>query len=299
MRQIGTILNGRQAEQFADFLRAEGMSCSLDQGDNGWAVWIQNEDHVPAAKQELQAFQADPTQAKYQNAREKATTKLRADFSRRKAARRQTVSLRERWDRPMGERCPLTMGMLLICGVVAFFTRVGGRFVMPGEDPVDFLPLIQQLQISPDGTWRAIQSGEVWRIWTPMFLHFGWMHLIFNGFWLRDFGMLIEDRLGSLRFLILVLVIGAASHILQFVLKGPYFGGMSGVNYGLFGYLWLRGKLDPQSGLGVSDQTVLWMVVWYVVCWTGMVGPVANWAHAGGLAAGIGLGALAALRRRG
>jgi GlpG protein len=73
---------------------------------------------------------------------------------------------------------------------------------------------------------------------------------------------------------------------------------MSGVNYALFGYIWMRGKLDPGSGFGVSPQTAMWMLVWFVLCWTGFVGPIANWNHAGGLAAGVGLGALAAARRR-
>lgn len=321
MRQIGTIPDGDQAEQFADFLRAEGMACNLDRAENGWAVWIQNEDHMPSAKEELQAFLADPAHEKYRDARRKADAKLRDDFAKRKAVRKRTVSLRDRWDRPLGERCPLTMGLLITCAVVAFFTRLGGMFLMPGEERADFEPLIQQLQISPDNarqarmevdragnarltstptrSWRAIRSGEVWRIWTPMFLHFGWLHLLFNSFWLRDFGMLLEDRVGSLRFLLLVLVIGAVSNILQFQIVGPNFGGMSGVNYGLFGYLWVRGKLDPNSGLGVSEQTVLWMGVWYIVCWLpGLSGDIANWAHAGGLAAGVTLGALAAIRRR-
>ncbi len=111
--------------------------------------------------------------------------------------------------------------------------------------------------------------------------------------------MLLEDRLGSLRFLVLVLIAAAAGNLAEFAITGHFrMGGMSGVNYGLFGYLWLRGKLDPESGLGISQQTVMWMGVWFLVCWTGLVGPVANWNHAAGLAAGATLGALAALIRR-
>jgi GlpG protein len=323
MRQIGTIGDGELADRFADFLRGQGMACSLDREDNGWAVWVQDEDRIPAARQELESFLADPQHERYRQARQQADTKIREEHARRKAARRNTVSVREQWNRSLAERCPLTIGLLLICAVIAFFTRLGGTFLMPGERYQDIEPLMRQLWISPDASWRAItQSGEIWRLWTPMFLHYGWLHIIFNGLWLKDFGTLLEDRVGSLRFLVLVLLIGAISNVLQFELgnmpavwKVPFtawfhpqfwdlfprnfrFGGMSGVNYGLFGYLWVRGKLDPNSGLGVSPQIVLWMGVWFLICWTGAVGHVANMAHAGGLATGVALGALASIPRR-
>ena len=126
MRQIGTISDGAQAERFADFLRGQGASCSLDAGDDGWVVWIHDEDRVAAAKEELQAFLADPQQERYREARRQAEEKLREDFARKKASRRQTVSLRSRWERPLVERSPLTIGLLVVCAVVAFFTRLGG-----------------------------------------------------------------------------------------------------------------------------------------------------------------------------
>ncbi len=322
MRQIGTITDGEQAEKFADFLRGQGTTCNLDSVDGGWAVWVHDEDRVAAAKEELQTFLAEPNHERYANARKLASAKIREEFDRRKEARKNQVSLRQRWDRPAGEASPLTMGMLAVCAVVAFYTRLGGDFTMPGETFEDVEPYLKQLWIGtssvPGHQWDAVESGEIWRLWTPIFIHFGWLHILFNGLWLKEFGMMIESRLGSFRFLIIVLIIGAVSNALQLQfgqlelanlrwLTNPlfwnqlphnyHFGGMSGVNYGLFGYLWVRGKLQPDSGLGVSPQTVMWMIVWFVVCWTGYAGPVANWAHAGGLATGVALGALAASRR--
>jgi GlpG protein len=299
MRQIGNIPNAELAEQFADFLRGQGTACSLDADGGGWAVWVHDEDRVSAARQELQSFLTDPSHERYRDARRQADERLRAEYERRKAARRNTISVRSHWERSLVDRCPLTIGLLAVCAVVAIFTRLGGHFLMPGERAADFLPLQRELWISPDGRWNAIFSGQVWRVWTPMFLHYGWLHILFNALWLKEFGTLLEDRLGTLRFLLLVLAVGATAHLAEFAIAGHYrMGGMSGVNYGLFGYLWVRGKLDPTSGLGVSSQTVLWMGLWFLACFTGIVGPVANMAHAGGLAAGVSLGALAALRVR-
>jgi hypothetical protein len=110
---------------------------------------------------------------------------------------------------------------------------------------------------------------------------------------LNDLGTLVERAVGSLRFLLLVLVMAAVSNVVQFKAHGPLFGGMSGVVYGLFGYAWIRGRLDPTSGLYLRQDIVFWMLGWFVLCAAGVIGGVANWAHGGGLASGAALGYLA------
>jgi GlpG protein len=146
-------------------------------------------------------------------------------------------------------------------------------------------------------SWKDIFQGQVWRLITPAFLHqelsISPWHLIFNMFWLLDLGTMIERRHGSLRFAAMVLVLALVSNLAQAVLEGPNFVGMSGVVYGLFGYVWLRGRLDPTSGFYLSPNIVFWMMLWLVACFSGALGPIAKWAHAGGLAAGAAIGYLA------
>ena len=79
---------------------------------------------------------------------------------------------------------------------------------------------------------------------------------------------------------------------------GPVFGGMSGVVYGLLGYVWIRGKFDPGSGLYLHSYTVTMMIIWFVACLTGVLGPIANTAHAAGLVMGMAWGYLSSLRYR-
>jgi membrane associated rhomboid family serine protease len=46
-----------------------------------------------------------------------------------------------------------------------------------------------------------------------MFLHGGWMHLVFNMWALWIFGPAVEDRLGPVRFLVFYLLVGVAASL--------------------------------------------------------------------------------------
>src|SRR5262249_48437129 len=141
-----------------------------------------------------------------------------------------------------------------------------------------------------------------------IFLHFGIWHLLFNMFMLYDLGGVIEQRRGPLRYLLLVLVLAVLSNLVQYyfghpVREGselkwlhlPMFGGMSGVVYGLFGYIWMKARFQPEAGLHIHPNTVVYLVAWFFLCMTGWVGPIANGAHAGGLIAGMLIGYLPTL----
>ncbi len=130
-------------------------------------------------------------------------------------------------------------------------------------------------------------NGQVWRLLTPIFIHFGVVHLLFNMLWLKDLGTMIEKLISTRLLLALVLVIGILSNLGQFFFSGPFFGGMSGVVYGLLGYIWMKSKFDPVSRLFLEKQTVVMMIVWFFLCLFGFMGHVANAAHAVGLATGM------------
>jgi GlpG protein len=128
--------------------------------------------------------------------------------------------------------------------------------------------------------------SEPWRLLTPMFIHYGFMHLAFNMFWLYHFGNQIEANHGTPRFLLLVVVVMIPGSLGQLELSGPWFGGMSGVNYGLFGFVWMQARY-AKRGYGIENREVVLLMGWLVLCVTGVLGPVANVCHAAGLIAGI------------
>jgi GlpG protein len=134
---------------------------------------------------------------------------------------------------------------------------------------------------------------------TPIFIHFGLQHLLFNMLVLRDLGGIVETCQGSRRLALLVVVFALGSNLGQYVLAGPFFGGMSGVLYGIFGYIWVRSQCDPGSGLALSPLTVGIMLVWFFLCLYGVVGTVANGAHGVGLVMGIVWGGLPLAKRIG
>ena len=78
----------------------------------------------------------------------------------------------------------------------------------------------------------------------------------------------------------------------------PRFGGLSGVALGLFGFVWVRSRLVPGSGFVMPRDGVVWMLIYLLACTSGLLGPIANAAHAAGLAFGAALGAAPRLLRR-
>jgi len=157
---------------------------------------------------------------------------------------------------------------------------------------------LQIIQTEP-APFGEIRQGQVWRLASPMFLHFGPMHLLFNMMWLWTLGRPLEFLLRGKRFLLIILTIAILSNTVEAVVGGSNFGGMSGVIYGLFAYYVMHRKLNPVSSLYIEPQTVRFMMIWLVVCFTGLLGPIANWAHTAGLLAGGAIGSVSAMRNGG
>lgn len=138
----------------------------------------------------------------------------------------------------------------------------------------------------------ALTAGELWRLWTPALVHFGVLHLAFNLLWLWEFGRRIEFVQGSPRLLELVLVLAPLANVAQWYTgAGPMFGGLSGVVYGLLGYLIVAGRRASHPQLELPPGLIGILVLFLVLFSTGvtsLVGlHVANGAHWGGFVAGL------------
>lgn len=185
-----------------------------------------------------------------------------------------------------GKLPPVTLALIAICGLVALYSNLGNNLER-------LLPLL--MSEFRGSSWEQlveIQHGEYWRLVTPILVHFGFLHLLFNMMWLWDLGGVIEARWSSLQLALLVLAIGVVSNLVQYLMDGALFGGMSGVVYGLLAYLYVLGQLRPDLGLHVPPQIMLFMLLWFALCWSGLLGGIANWAHTMGLVCGAALALL-------
>lgn len=277
------------AARFSDFLYVEGIKNEIESEKDGWAVWIHSEDELDKAKELLARFLGNPNDPTF---RERARQAPELKQQEQKA---ELVAEKRFFDRRKVFRASLPYGtgpltLFLIAASVTVFLLA--RF----SQEKDFL---NALFISGSLKWVAVLpeifEGEIWRLLTPILIHGGILHLIFNMLWLLDLGSMIEGRQSTGKLLLLVVVIAAASNLGQYWMSGPDFGGMSGVVYGLLGYIWMKGKFDPASGLFLHPQTVTMMLIWFFLCLTGLVGNIANTAHAVGLVLGMGWGFLSTL----
>lgn len=138
--------------------------------------------------------------------------------------------------------------------------------------------------------YQALHT-EPWRLITTIFPHVNILHLAFNLSWVWVFGSIIETEFGWLWTGILILGLAAGSSAAEYAFAGSGIG-LSGVGYGMFGFLWVLSRFDQSLHDVVDSKTVWTFVVWFFFCIALTVSsymPVANVAHGVGCA----LGALA------
>jgi len=287
MRFIGYLEDPSLAEQLASLLRAQGIQHLVEPDDGRrWSVWVVAEDDTERARRLLGDFVANPTHPAFHlppvltSVRPTPTTTPPPPPPRARRIDPVHPYLLESF-------LPyVTTALIILCGVVALMTGLGTRpelirWLLISETPY-------RLGASMALFLPEVRHGEVWRLLSPAVLHFGWPHILFNlwAFW--DLGNLIERRQGPSRFLTLVIGLALISNLGQYLAAGPRFGGMSGVIYGLLGYAWMMGRYRPEAGIGLHPQSVVMMLVWFVICLSDALGvPVANAAHGFGLIAGI------------
>ncbi len=291
MRQIGTVPKSVDPKGFADYLLSLGIKTRVDDHPAGWSVWIYNEDHLQQARDELQAYLRHPGDPRYQEATRTAETIRRNEKELEKKFRKNFRDSSDVWGYPSLRQRPLTTTMIVIC-VIIFVMQNFPRY-RPLIARMHFSSYTRDFQGNVHGFGLGdIEHGEVWRLVTPSFMHANPLHIVFNLLWLRLLGMLIEVRRGTLRLALLVLVSAAVSNYGQYLWMermhdvGPFLG-MSGVVYALFGYVWIKGIYQPEQRMGLHPNSVNIMLLWLVLCMTGVLGPIANAAHVVGLAVGI------------
>lgn len=169
----------------------------------------------------------------------------------------------------------------------------------------------------PTRFWAG-DSGALLALGTHMFLHGGWLHLISNMWALFIFGDNVEDRLGSIRYLVFYLACGLAAALAQAAISREADIPMVGASGALAGVLAAYLVSFPRSRVitlipififpwFVEIPAVFYLVFWFIsqlfsgvlaVTSRAMMGGVAYWAHIGGFLAGLLLVPIFGPRRR-
>jgi GlpG protein len=298
MRLIGRLQDEAQARHLSNVLYGRNIESRIDPSPDGrWEIWVLDETDVERAGALFDEFRQHPDDPAFDQIVHAAQEKMKQDRKSQAAKRARIVDARTALYKPLAPMGVVSVILAIISVGVTLLTDFGKnqRFTQP-------LSITEYGAVErSDGEYSAwdtglpeIRHGQVWRLFTPMFLHFGILHLLFNMLWLRDLGSMIEARKSPWMLLILTFVLAAVSNVAQYLYSGPNFGGMSGVVYGLFGYIWMQGRFNPAFRLALHPQIVTMMIAWFFLCLTGFVGPVANVAHGVGAGVGIGWGFLAA-----
>ncbi len=158
----------------------------------------------------------------------------------------------------------------------------------------------------PVGQGEACQitGGPSWyTVFTSMFLHGGWLHVLGNMWFLWLFGNNVEDVMGHVRFIIFYLLCGVAAAAAQVLIDPASAAPMIGASGAIGGVMGAYIVLYPR----VRVHTIMWVILifrltvpawvmlgyWFALQVVGAgfdsVGGVAVWAHIGGFLAGAAL----------
>jgi membrane associated rhomboid family serine protease len=221
--------------------------------------------------------------------------------------RRVFIPLRD--DNPR-TRFPAVTLLLIAANVVAFLFELSlnarGQRLLTLEAGAIPYEIVHRVDIYPRNLLPVPAS-----IWTSMFLHGGWMHLIGNMWFLWLFGDNVEEAMGSFRYLLFYFLVGTVGALAQCYSmpdsREPMIGASGAIAGVLGGYL----MLYPRARIATLVMIpFLWPVVgvpawiflglWFLGQFTLGAGSGVAWmAHVGGFLAGLGVVRLLAHSRRG
>ncbi|MGE3557138.1 MAG: rhomboid family intramembrane serine protease [Candidatus Obscuribacterales bacterium] len=123
--------------------------------------------------------------------------------------------------------------------------------------------LVQHKPPLPHGPlFQKIREGQLWRLVTPILLHGGFLHILFNLIWLWVLGNQVEERIGPWRITLLILIGAIISNTAQYLMSGPLFFGLSGIVLTLFGFIWVRQRKAPWEGYLLNKIVIAFLTIW-------------------------------------
>jgi membrane associated rhomboid family serine protease len=174
---------------------------------------------------------------------------------------------------------PVVTYVLIVLNLLFFFVELSG-----GE------PFIERWSVVPR---RLLENpgGDFLTVFTSMFMHAGWVHLLGNMLYLWIFGDNVEDAFGHVKYLLFYLLCGVAATLAQLVFSAgsnvPNLGASGAIAGVLGSYILLfpRGQVKVLMGRGVIPMPALVVIgLWIVLQFVSGLGSITNRADNGGVA---------------
>lgn len=180
-------------------------------------------------------------------------------------------------------------GVSILTGICIALFIITSLPLFPGRDLYTLL----------SGVNFFIAEGEYWRLVTPIFLHVGFSHLLFNCFSLIIIGPGLEQILGTSKFILFFMLSGILANLFTFFAEPLMYAhvGASGSIYGLFGcftyiIFFRKDLISPQN-----SQTILALIIIGVVM-SFFQSSINITGHIGGLIIGFALARLLVTNRQ-
>ncbi|MDP4091813.1 MAG: rhomboid family intramembrane serine protease [Bacillota bacterium] len=132
---------------------------------------------------------------------------------------------------------------------------------------------------------ELIIQGQIWRLFTPVFIHLSVIHLAVNTYSLYSIGPMVENIFGKRRFLFIYLAAGIFGNIGSFIFSNTPSAGASGAIFGLLGalvYIWQKNRRNLNGSFIAAVATTIIFNLFYGFANAG----IDNFAHLGGLIGG-------------
>lgn len=300
MRKIGSIQDKQKREICLFYLFYHGVESQENPGDPN--VWVIRDEDRHKATDLFEVFQrivveGESGTPEFQKAMEEANLGKKNFLE----AKKRILEKEKKWKAidlrqasSSGFQIFSGTGILILSCVIVFLVSLG-----PAKETLYRTLMISQV---PAFNYFGIPylyevgEGQIWRLVTPIFLHFDIFHIFFNMMWLYQLGTVIEKRDGTKFFLLFVFSIGVLSNVLFYFVSRPFFGGMSGVIYSFVGFFWGYSRVNPTHPYSLEQGPVRFFVFWYIFCLLATIFGfrIANSIHGSGALLGVVAGFLRA-----
>lgn len=199
------------------------------------------------------------------------------------------------YDTVRSRRFPFINILLILANIAVFLYEIQLR-------PSALQGFIFQWGLIPSHFWSNPSTYWI-TIYSAMFLHGGWLHIISNLWVLYIFGDNVEERMGSFRYLIFYLLSGTAAGLLQAYVLPTSAQPMIGASGAIAGVLGAYLVLFPHSRIAslvpiififtvIEIPAFIFLLLWFgTQIYSGLFGAqssgIAWWAHVGGFLFGI------------